>query len=273
MSVRTEANGRRSVEVEFEVAGTPEQVWEALATGPGISSWFVPTDVEQQDGKPVAVIYHFGPGMDMRSTVTACERPRMFAQAGEGMTPGSPPMASEWSIEARAGGICVVRVVHSLFASTAEWDDQLEGAKGGWAGFLAILRVYLKHFAGQRCAITQVSMPVATSDAETWDILTSAMGLKGAKAGDRWSTPAGAPKLAGVVEVITEDPWDALLRLDQPGPGIAALGAHTYPGGQGMVAMNIYMYGDDARDTIDRLTPVWEAWFQERFTMPTETAT
>ncbi len=31
----------------------------------------------------------------------------------------------------------------------------------------------------------------------------------------------------------------ALLRLDKPGPGIAALGAVTYPGGQGMVAMNL----------------------------------
>ena len=48
------------------------------------------------------------------------------------------------------------------------------------------------------------------------------------------------------MELLTEDPYDALLRLDQPGPGIAALGAVTYPGGQSMVAMNLYMYGDQA---------------------------
>jgi hypothetical protein len=36
-------SGRRWVQVEVEVPGTPEEVWQAIATGPGISSWFVPT--------------------------------------------------------------------------------------------------------------------------------------------------------------------------------------------------------------------------------------
>ena len=33
---------RREIRLEVEVPGTPEQVWEAIATGPGITSWFVP---------------------------------------------------------------------------------------------------------------------------------------------------------------------------------------------------------------------------------------
>ena len=41
MGVKEEASGLRSVQVEIEVAGTPEEVWQAIATGPGISSWFV----------------------------------------------------------------------------------------------------------------------------------------------------------------------------------------------------------------------------------------
>ena len=36
MSVKKEASGRRSVQIEVEVPGTPEEVWEAIATGPGI---------------------------------------------------------------------------------------------------------------------------------------------------------------------------------------------------------------------------------------------
>ena len=80
MSVKQEANGRRSVQVEFEVPGTPEEVWQAIATGPGISSWFVPTEIEERDGKPVAVKLNFGPGMEPRSVVTAWDPPRMFAQ-------------------------------------------------------------------------------------------------------------------------------------------------------------------------------------------------
>ena len=34
------------VEIEVEIAATPERVWEAIATGAGISSWFLPTDLE-----------------------------------------------------------------------------------------------------------------------------------------------------------------------------------------------------------------------------------
>ena len=66
----------------------------------------------------------------------------------------------------------------------------------------------------------------------------------------------------------TENPYDALLRLDTPGPGIAALGAHTYPGGPTMVAMNLYLYGDQAAERIARETPVWAGWMQERFSAP-----
>jgi uncharacterized protein YndB with AHSA1/START domain len=268
MSVKQAANGRRSVEVEFEVAGTPEEVWQAIASGPGISSWFVPTEFEEQGGKPGAVVYHFGPGMDIRGDVTAWDPPRKFvAQQGEGWG-GAPPMATEWSIEARAGGVCIVRVVHSLFASTDDWDNQLEGACGGWAGFFNILRIYLKHFRGQHAAIMQVTTPIATSEAEAWATLTAALGVKGVGVGQRWTTPAGVSPLGGVVEAVTEDPNDALLRLDSPGPGIVALGTATYPDGQRVAAMNLYVYGDQAAATVARETPLWQAWFQERFPMP-----
>ena len=54
MSVKKDPSGRRSVQVEIEVPGTPEEVWRAIATGPGVSSWFVPTKIEEgADGKPV----------------------------------------------------------------------------------------------------------------------------------------------------------------------------------------------------------------------------
>jgi len=52
MSVKKEANGRRSVQVEFEVpahrrkSGTP-------SPRAGISSWFVPCEFEEQDGSPL----------------------------------------------------------------------------------------------------------------------------------------------------------------------------------------------------------------------------
>ena len=201
MSVKKEASGRRSVQVEVEVPGTPEEVWQAIATGPGISSWFVPAEFEERDGKPVAVTLNFGPGMESRSVVTAWDPPRRFAAQGEGWG-GSPPIADEWSVEARGGGICVVRVVHSLFASTDDWDNQLEGTESGWPGFFRILRIYLTHFRGQRSAMMQWMAPAAGTEAEAWETLTAALGLKGVSAGQRWTAPAGVPALSGVVEHV-----------------------------------------------------------------------
>ena len=270
MSVKVEQSGRRSVQVEFEVPGTPDAVWNALATGPGISSWFVPTEVEERDGKPVAVKYFFGPGMEIPSVVKASEKPVMFAQEAAGWSPEAPAMATEWRIEARSGGVCLVRIVHSLFASTDDWDNQLEGAAGGWAGFLSILRIYLAHFSGQRSSLMQVTTPIAITEGEAWETLTSALGVKGVTVGQRWATPAGVSPLGGVLELITENPYDALMRLDTPGPGIAAIGAVTYPDGRSVAAMNLYMYGDQAAERVASATPVWQAWLQEHFPMPTE---
>jgi uncharacterized protein YndB with AHSA1/START domain len=270
MSVKKEPSGRRSVQVEVEVPGTPEEVWRAIATGPGISSWFVPTEFEEQDGKPVAVTLNFGPGMESRSTVTAWEPPRRFAAQGEGWG-GSPPIADEWSVEARAGGTCIVRVVHSLFASTDDWDNQLEGTESGWPGFFRILGIYLTHFRGQRSAMMQWMAPAAGTVTEAWETLTAALGLKGVNVGQRWSASAGVPALSGAVEHIDESKCSALLRLDKPGLGTAALGACNF-GGQSMVTLSFYLYGDQAAGTVARETRLWEAWIQKRFPMPSETS-
>lgn len=265
MSVKVEANGRRSVQVEFEVPGSPEEVWEAIATGPGISSWFVPAEVEERDGKPVAMTLTFGPGMESRSALTAWDPPRRFMAQGESFG-GAPPMATEWNVEARAGGVCIVRVVHSFFASTDDWDDQLEVGVAAFSGFFRTLRLYLTHFRGERSAITQFVAPAAGTEAEVWETLTTALGLKDMSVDQRWTAPEGVPALSGVVEYVTRHPYDALLRLDEPGPGIAALGAFGFPGGgPTMVAMNLYLYGDRADETVARETPVWQAWLEERF--------
>src|ERR1700723_3911090 len=210
MSVKKEASGRRAVQDEVEVPGTPEEVWQAIATGPGISSWFVPTKFEEVDGKPVAVTLNFGPGMESRSVVTAWDPLRRFAAEGEGWG-GSPPIADEWSVEARGGGICVVRIVHSLFASTDDWDNQLEGTESGWPGFFRILRIYLTHFRGQRAAMMQWIAPAAGTEAEAWETLIAALGLKGVSVGQRWSSPAGVPELGGGVGHLSQHPYNALL--------------------------------------------------------------
>ena len=62
-------SGEFNIRREVELHATPEQVWEAVASGPGISAWFVPSRVEEREGGTIAM--HFGEGMDETATVTA----------------------------------------------------------------------------------------------------------------------------------------------------------------------------------------------------------
>ena len=267
MSVKLDANGRRSIEVEIEVPGTPEEVWQAIATGPGISAWFVPAQIEEQNGKPVTCTLEFGPGMVVHSTVTGWDPPRQFNRSSDGWVPGSPPIATEFSVETRAGGVCVVRVVQSLFADTDDWDGQLTGAEEGWPGIGRILRLYLTHFRGQPSATLQLMAPVAGTQADAWATLTNAAGISQVRVGQQFVAPSGTPEFGGVVEYLSDSPFGALLRLDTPGPGVAALGTIEF-GDTVMATIPFFMYGSSAADNVARMTPVWQAWMQEQFPMP-----
>ena len=106
--------------------------------------------------------------------------------------------------------------------------------------------------------------PAAGTEAEAWETLTAALGLKGVTAGQRWTAPAGVPSLGGVVEHAGQSPYHALLRLDKPGPGVASLGAFAC-GGPVMVMLSFFLYGDQAAGVVAREQPLWQAWMGEHF--------
>ncbi len=267
MSVKKEPSGQRSVQVEVEVPGTPEEVWRAIASGAGISAWFVPTRSDERQGGQV--VCTFGPGMDCPATITAWEAPKRFATEGDMGMPGSPKMATEWTVEARAGGKCVVRVVHSLFASTGDWDNQLDGLEQGWPTYFRILRRYLENFKGMPCAAMQFVGYASESEAKAWEKAGGALGLLQVAQGQTWSAPEGLPHLSGVVESLGQGTHanSVLLRLDGPVPGTAYIGAFSC-GGMVMVCMSVYLYGAKANAAVKRDEPIWQAWMDERFPMP-----
>jgi uncharacterized protein YndB with AHSA1/START domain len=266
MSVKIDASGRRSIQVEVEVPGTPEEVWRAIATGPGVSSWFVPCEIDGREGGTVTS--HFGPGMDSVATITAWDPPRRFAADSSGLGPEAPTMATEWIVEARSGDTCVVRVVHSLFASTDDWDNQLEAVESGWPGFFRILRLYLTHFRGLPSAAFQLMAASPASEADAWKTFTTGLGLQeGAAEGHRLTaTAAGAPPLGGIVEGTGDAKHQRVLflRLDEPGPGAATLGAFRM-GEQTLLMVSLYLYGENAAALAARTEPVWQEWLQQQF--------
>jgi hypothetical protein len=75
-----------------------------------------------------------------------------------------------------------------------------------------------------------------------------------------------------VVEHVSQSPRNALLRIDKPAPGAAAVGVVNF-GGQVMVTLSVYLYGDRAAGTVARETPLWEAWIQQCFPTPAQPTT
>ncbi len=269
MPVKRGPSGHRSVQVEVEVPGTPEEVWRAIATGPGVSSWFVPTRVEEgADGKPVRVIGDFGPGMESVATVTSWNPPHTFSAESADLGPNAPTVATQWIVEARAGGKCLVRVVHSLFASTNDWDNQLEGWENGWPGFFRILRLCLMHFRGQPCTAFQLAGMAPEPKSKAWEALVGPLGFAGVAVGQTRSAPGGVPPMGGLVERVGEEPYaeELLLRLDKPAPGIAHLFAMPM-GPQVFLSIRFYLYGDRAAGAVARDEPLWRAWMGEHFPM------
>ncbi|MBT8486175.1 MAG: SRPBCC domain-containing protein [Phycisphaerales bacterium] len=267
MPVKEDSSGRRSVQVEVEVPGTPEEVWKAIATGPGISSWFVPTTTEDDaNGVPVKVLSNFGPGMESVATVTGWNPPQSFSAESNDLGPDAPPVATEWFVEARDGGTCVVRVVHSLFADTDDWDKQLEGWESGWPDFFRLLHLYLTHFSGQPCSSFQLMAFTAPPRDAAWRTLVDGIGFETVATGERVESTGDTPRVSGVVERRGQPSYaeEMLVRLQTPAPGIAHLFAMKM-GEQVLLSMRMHLYGGTAADVVAREEPAWKAWLGAQF--------
>jgi uncharacterized protein YndB with AHSA1/START domain len=158
------------MERTFEVAATPEQVWEAIATADGISAWMVPTRLDPKVGGEVSfdlggststgVVTDYTPNerfayeepWPMGETVEEmpAHMAEWFASIGvplsevrEGMAAVSP-IATEFLVETASGGSCVLRVVSSAYGSGAEWEKEFFAEMvQGWSELLDNLAAHL----------------------------------------------------------------------------------------------------------------------------------
>lgn len=272
MTRRKDDAPRRSVTLEFEVPGTPDQVWRAIATGPGISAWFVPTEVEEGPGGAVA--FHLGPDMISTGHITAWEPPRRVTYEEPGWMDGAPPLATEFVIEAKSGGTCTIRLVHSLFADSDDWDDELNSMETGWPAFFKVLEIYLGHFADAPAASIRPTTTGQGSADTIWQSLLQQLGLEGMRLGEYRriagsssdsAAGAGVPVLAGTAEDFgtARQPHALTLRLDQPAPGVALLGTYEWDGAV-HTAVSIYFYGQGAEAVAEREARAWQNWLDAR---------
>lgn len=242
----------RPPEVATEVAGTPEEIWQLLATGPGISRWFMPATVEPRVGGKITQRHGSGDDDVSHGTISAYQPPHRFAyeEEWEGRT-----IATEFLVEAQSGGSCVVRVVtHGLTADDADFTD---GLVSGWTQALATLRVYLANFARRPAGSARLwTRPGGTLE-QAWRDTIRRAGLDGVAVGDRVEHTNGAqPPFTGVIELVQEH--GVLVRVDAPHPGVLSFIATNF-GDQTSVVVDRYVYSDqDPQATAEAERHAWE---------------
>jgi uncharacterized protein YndB with AHSA1/START domain len=135
---------RFEVRLQAQTPASPEQVWEAIATGPGISSWFVGrTDIVGD-----VVRTSFGEDWIPGATVTVRDEPHRFAY-GSDTAPDGRHVGYEFLIEGRAGASTVLRAVTSGFLPGDDWEHEYEAMSHGTRLFFASLVEHLRFFAGR----------------------------------------------------------------------------------------------------------------------------
>lgn len=158
------------MERTYEVAATPQEVWEAIATADGISAWMVPTRLEPQIGGAVSfdlgefwstgVVTDYTPNHrfayeepwplgDKVESIPA-DMVEWFTTIGVPLSevsrdlPAITPIATEFLIESASGGSCVLRVVSSSYGNGADWENEFfADMVKGWAELLDNLARHL----------------------------------------------------------------------------------------------------------------------------------
>ncbi len=239
-----------------EVDATVDQVWQAIATGPGIDSWYMGRSevAEGIDGRG---------GGDRKGTVRTVfggytpESPITVSDPGKRFAYGTPPapdgrfFAFDFLIEGRAGGSTSLRVVTSGFLPGDDWADEFEAMTKGGALYFRTLVEYLNHFAGRVATPITVSGPRAGDMDRAWRQLGAELGLDRApREGDQVSVDnaAGVVYFANEQVVAVRTP-DAMYRFVK--------GFHGP-----MLAMHQLFATDPDTDQAER---AWQAWLNRVF--------
>jgi uncharacterized protein YndB with AHSA1/START domain len=240
---------------EIRVEATPEEVWDAIATGPGVDSWFMGrNEIEPRVGGTTRM--EFG-GSTEEATVTAWEPPTRLASR----TPEDPDGAFhvfEYIVEGRQKGSTLVRWVHSG-ALGENWEAEYEGLSEGDPMYFDKLRVYLTYFRGRRAIPVAVFGPQLPDRDEAWTRYHRALGLPGTPAlGDSVRlTPEGLPILEGVVDWESRDFLG--VRTDD---GIYRFMHISVFGGPTGVGHHIFVEGLDQEEA----EQAWASWLTKVFT-------
>jgi uncharacterized protein YndB with AHSA1/START domain len=244
------------MELTFELPGTPEQVWQAIATAEGISAWFLPTELEEREGGLVR--FHMGE-TSSEGSITGWEPHHRleyvepdWAELTDHDRDAVTPLVTEFLIESASGGSCVMRVVSSAFGTGADWEQEFfADMEKSWAPYFELLSVYLVNFPGQVATGFEADRQIDTARDAVWEAMRSSAEI------ERVGQDIALRGLTGRVRRI--DDVGVLVTLDGDLPGY--LGLFVMGGDdQAWAMVKGWLFAEGARNYVEREQTRWKAW-------------
>jgi uncharacterized protein YndB with AHSA1/START domain len=256
----TTPNVALRVELSIELPASPDQVWQAIATGAGLTAWSMPTEVDERVGGEFVI--HMGE-TDARGLVGGWEPPHRLVMEEPGWAALAghegadvTPLVTEYLVEATSGGSCVLRVVSSAFGTGADWEREFfDEAEKYWLPLFENLRIYLAAFPGQQATIVESGAEIGNSPAEVVTAMRERIG----------ASDVGADVeilgVAGRVEKLSDD--GLLVRYTDPDCGF--LNLVSYPNGPdtAYALARAYLFGSRAAELAATQEAGWKEWFAE----------
>jgi uncharacterized protein YndB with AHSA1/START domain len=166
-------------------------VWKALTDEEELVRWF-PLDAAVDPGEGGFIKLRWDDHLDWEHRIDVWEPPKhlVTSYAADPGFGGAVPngdsisrepdekvrLAVDYQLESR-GGKTFLRLVHSGFLTTPDWDDEYDGVRCGWSFELFGLRDYLERHRGKTRSVAWARALTDLSPEKIWERLTGRKGL------------------------------------------------------------------------------------------------
>jgi uncharacterized protein YndB with AHSA1/START domain len=190
----------KRLEMEVEIDAPVAEVWKALTEGRGLQNWF-PLEARVTPGAGGKIFLSWGPEFEIESEILAWEPEKRLQSQGMVLV--------DYTLESR-GGKTVLRLVQSMFATGADWENEFyDSTSFGWGFILASLRWWLEVHPRENRVVAWPRVKTTMGREEVYRLLTEAGVFFKENAAERLHD--GAPyslhattgeKFSGTVELI-----------------------------------------------------------------------
>lgn len=256
----------RFMEKTIEVKAPVDEVWRALTEADRLSRWFT-THAEVHDpGVGGRIVLSWGPDftgttridiweplrhlrtVDDRSQRQVSEVSAELGRDAAAQPTAHTPLTVDFYLESR-GETTTLRIVHSGFGDSEEWDREYDAIFRGWGLFLLTLRHYLERHPQDACHHTWVQEMFPTSRTIAWDRMVGVRGLcavgslRNLRHGDPFNiTAVNGWELAGTIDHC-RGPEDLAFTLSTQGDSLFRISLFDVGPGQGAYGLTLLAYG------------------------------